>query len=135
MRFGGQRAITPRRFGLVADNRGIADALAAQGLDGVEVVGRAPGGFVRGWSDGALFNADVAVAVVNHRWGPRLVRHDVDAIREFTKRGGGLVVAGSAPHWRWWIEEDYGPFTGDIVLEGTGISWDLDTTSVGGRAA
>ena len=118
-------SIAPLR--VMADNQGIADALAAEGLDGIEVVGRGPGGWVRAWSDNALRNADVAVVVVNHRWGARLVPHDVASLREFAKRGGGLVIAGSALHWRRWIEEDHGPFTGNPLLRGAGISWNLDS--------
>ncbi len=114
--------IAPAR--VVADNRGIADALAAEGLDSIEVIGR--GGGSREWS-GALHNADVAVVVVNHRWGARLVPDDVAALREFTEGGGGLVIAGSALHWSWWIDEYHGPFTGDALLEGTGISWNEDS--------
>ena len=112
---------------VVADNQGIADALAAEGLDGVDVVGRGPGGWVRDWSTSALRDADVAVVVVNHRWGPRLVADSVASLREFTERGGGLIVAGSALHWRWNIEQDQGPFTGNLLLRGTGISWTEDS--------
>ena len=112
---------------VAADNQGIANALAANGLDGVEVVGRGSDGRVRAWRDSELRDADVAVVVANHRWGARLVPHDVAALRGFTERGGGLVIAGSALHWSWWLEERHGPFTGDALLKGTGISWNEDS--------
>ena len=112
---------------VVADNQGIADALAAQGFNGVKVVdGRGLYG-PRDWTAGALADADVAVVVVNHRWGERLVPHDVAALRGFTERGGGLVIAGSALYWSWAIEERHGQFTGDALLTGTGISWNEDS--------
>ena len=115
---------TPLR--VVADSQEIADALVAEGLDGVEVVGRGPDGFVRDWSTSALRNADVAVVVVNHRWGARLVEGSVAPLRGFVERGGGLVVAGSALHWSWFIEQHQGPFRGNLLLQGTGIAWNED---------
>ena len=112
---------------VVADNQGIADALAAEGLDGVQVVGRGPDGFIRDWSASALRDVEVAVVVANHRWGPRLVEQSVPLLRSFVERGGGLVVAGSALHWSRWIEQRHGPFTGNLLLHGAGIQWNEDS--------
>ena len=111
---------------VVADDQGIADALAAEGLGGVEVVGRGPDGFVRDWSASALRDADVAVVVINHRWGARLVEESIAPMRAFVDRGGGLVVAASALHWKRYIERELGPFTGNLLLNGAGIAWNED---------
>ncbi|MDE0099834.1 MAG: M60 family metallopeptidase [Truepera sp.] len=51
----------------------------------------------------------------------------VAPLRAFVERGGGLVVAGSALHWSWWIERGHGAFTGNTLLRGTGISWNEDS--------
>ena len=119
----GDRAVPLR---VLADNQRIADALEAQGLDGVEVVGRR-GQYNRDWSATALDDADVAVVQANE-WGTaHLVEESVAPLRTFVERGGGLVVAGSALHWGWWIERPHGPFTGNAVLRGTGISWNEDS--------
>ncbi|MEO1270428.1 MAG: M60 family metallopeptidase [Myxococcota bacterium] len=66
---------------------------------------------------------DVAVVQVNE-WGTlHLGNEHVDALRQFVMEGGGLVIAGSALHWSWWLA-DGGPFPGDAVLSGTGLSWE-----------
>ena len=108
---------------VLADNPRIADALEARGLVQVEVVGAGPGWGTRAWSANALDDVDVAVVQVNE-WGTaRLLREYVPALRAFLERGGGLVIAGSALHWSWWREHDHGPFTGNLLLQDTGISW------------
>ena len=114
---------------VLVDNRRVADALEAQGFDGVEVVDR-QGQDVRDWSASALADADVAVVLAN-AWGrAHLIEQSVGPLRAFAERGGGLVVAASALHWSWWIEEQHGPLTADALLRDTGISWNED--SVGG---
>ncbi len=111
---------------VLVDNRRVADALEAQGIDGVDVVdGRGP--YVRDWSASALADADVAVVLANH-WGTaHLVEASVGPLRAFVERGGGLVVAASALHWSWWIEQHHGPLTADALLRDTGISWNEDS--------
>ncbi|MCY4400853.1 MAG: M60 family metallopeptidase [Gemmatimonadetes bacterium] len=111
---------------VLVDNRRVADALEAQGIDGVEVVdGRGP--YVRDWSASALADADVAVVLAND-WGTaHLVEASVGPLRAFVERGGGLVVAASALHWSWWIEQHHGPLTADALLRDTGISWNEDS--------
>ncbi|MCY4431756.1 MAG: M60 family metallopeptidase [Rhodospirillales bacterium] len=120
---------------ILVDNQRIADALNAQGLEGVEVVGRGPGWWEGDWSAAALRNTDVAVVQVNE-WGtPRLIGSSVAALRAFVERGGGLIVAGSALHWSWWIEPNHGPFTANLLLRGTGISWNEDSIAEIGTAS
>jgi len=110
---------------VLVDNPLIADALEAQGLERAEVAGRRDQD-VRDWSAGALDDMDVVVVLTNH-WGtPTLVPEFVPHLRRFVERGGGLVVAGSALHWDWWIRERFGRFTGNALVEGAGISWNLD---------
>ncbi|WP_420637385.1 M60 family metallopeptidase [Candidatus Palauibacter sp.] len=112
---------------VLADNQRIADALAAQGLDGVDVVSSGRGSADRDWSASALDGADVAVVQVNE-WGTaRLISESVGPLRRFVERGGGLVIAGSAFHWSWWIERSHGAFSGNTLLRGTGISWNEDS--------
>ena len=111
---------------VLVDNRRVADALRAQGIDEVEVVG-GRGPYVREWSPSALADADVAVVLAND-WGTaRLGETSVGPLRAFTERGGGLVVAASALHWSWWIEQHHGPLTADALLHNTGISWNEDS--------
>ena len=103
------------------DNRRVADALEAQGIDGIEVVdGRGP--YVRDWSASALADADVAVVLADD-WGTaRLVETSVGPLRAFTERGGGLIVAASALHWNWWIEQRHGPLTANGNLSRAHVS-------------
>ena len=109
---------------VIADNQRVADALGRQGLQNVELVGNRDG--YRDWSADALDEADVAVVLTND-WGtPRLVGESVARLRGFLERGGGLVIAGSARHWSWWLEQRHGPFTGNLLVSGTGISWNED---------
>ena len=124
VRWTGAKSAAPLR--VLVDNRRVADALAAQGIDGVEMVSRR-GPYVSDWSTDALADVDVAVVLTND-WGTaRLVEGAVGPLRAFTKRGGGLIVAGSALHWNMWIEERHGPFAGDALLEGAGLSYNLDS--------
>lgn len=111
---------------VLVDNQHIAEALAADGVDAVEVVGRGPGHWDADWSATALRDVDVAVVLVNRRGAARLVPSGVAPLRRFVERGGGLVIAGSAIHWRWWIEHHYGPFTGNALLGIAGIAWNED---------
>ncbi|MDE2805536.1 MAG: Ig-like domain-containing protein [Gemmatimonadota bacterium] len=117
----------PAPLRVLADNQRIADALAAQGLERVDVVGSRAGLAARDWSASALDGADVAVVQVNE-WGtPHLLPESVAPLRAFVERGGGLVIAGSALHWRAWIERRHGAFTGNALLDGTGIGWNEDS--------
>lgn len=124
VRWAGARGAAPVR--VLVDNERIADALEAQGIDGVEVVGR-QGSYVRDWSDDELSDVDVAVVQANE-WGrPHLVGESVPSLRSFAERGGGLVVAASALHWNWWIEQRHGPLAANLLLRDAGISWSEDS--------
>ncbi len=114
---------------VLVDNRRVADALEAHGLKAVEVVGSGPGGEDRDWNANSLNDVDVAVVQVNE-WGTaHLVGESLAPLRAFVERGGGLVIAGSALHWSWWVERHHGPFAGNVLLRGTGISWNEDSIS------
>ena len=124
VRWAGAKRAPPIR--VLVDSRRIADVLKAQGIDRVEVVGRL-GAHVRDWSAAALADVDVAVVQANE-WGTaHLVEESVAPLRTFAERGGGLVVAASALHWSWWIEQDHGPLTANALLRDTGISWNEDS--------
>ena len=140
VRWAGSGGDAPLR--VLVDNQRIADALEAQGLEGIEVVGLRDDRGVRDWSADALDDVDVAIVLAND-WGtPRLVPDSVAPLRAFAEHGGGLVVAGSALHWAWWIEDRRGPLTANLLLRGAGISWNEDsveeietaTTDVDARA-
>ena len=120
---GWQAGSAPLR--ILADNQRIADALATQGLNGVEVVGRRAGD-QRDWSESALADADVAVVQTNEWGAAHLVEDFVAPLRAFVERGGGVVIAASAQHWSWWIERHHGPLAANALLQGTGISWNDD---------
>jgi hypothetical protein len=79
------------------------------------------------WTAEALANVDVAVVQVNE-WGTLHVGPDeVQALRDFVQGGGGLVIAGSALHYSWWLNYSADGFIGDLILEGTGISYNVNT--------
>ena len=110
--------------------------LAANGLvgdvlleAGVQSVGVAEVRFVQGleairnWGAEALAEVDVAIVQVNE-WGTSHVTEaDVVHIRRFVEAGGGLLIAGSALHWSWWLNWTSEQNQGDAILEDTGISW------------
>ena len=120
----GAKRAAPLR--VLVDNQRIADVLEGAGFVEVEVVGSGSSN-VRNWSAGALANMDVAVVQANE-WGTaHLAEQSVAPLRTFAESGRGLVVAASALHWSWWIEQGHGPLTADILLRGTGISWNEDS--------
>ena len=119
---------------VLVDNPRIADALQAQGLEGAEVVGRR-GQYQRDWSASALDDVDVVVVLTNYWHKLTLAPEFVPPLHAFVERGGGLVIAGSALHWEWWIRKHFGRFTGDALLEGAGISWNSDSIEEIGSAS
>lgn len=67
------------------------------------------------------------VAVQLNEWGTqRMALADVEHLRAFVRAGGGLLVAGSALHWSWWLGSVAATFPGDTLLAGTGITWNAD---------
>lgn len=110
---------------ILVDNQRIANSLAGQGLQGITVVDRR-GPYERNWSASALDDADIVVVLTN-AWGtPMLAPDFVPGLHAFVTQGGGLIIAGSALHWDWWIQGGYGRFTGNALLEDAGISWNVD---------
>ena len=114
---------------LVANER-VADMLQQQGIDNVTVtpVVEVDGLWsIQDWSAGALSGMDVAVVQVNE-WGTLYVSpSDVGALRSFVSNGGGIVVAGSALHYDWWLSYSADDFIGNKILASTGIEWDINT--------
>ena len=111
------------------DNQRLADTLNQFGHSGVAV---APTNFTQGlwqtrdWSWQALSNVDVAIVQINE-WGTlRVHPGHIDALRLFLAEGGGLLIAGSALHWSWWLHESASRFIGDLILDGAGITWNVD---------
>ncbi len=124
VRWAGSGSDAPLR--VLVDNQRIADALEAQGLEWIEVVGLS-GDKVRNWSADALVDVDVAIVLANNWGDAHLIPESIAPLRAFAERGGGLIVAGSAVHWNWWIEGRHGPFTANRLLRGSGISWNQDS--------
>ena len=119
---------------VLVDNPRVGQALTARGFDGVRVT-QILGRSTRDWSADALRDVDVAVVQVNE-WGTHhLSAEHVGALRAFVEAGGGLVVAGSALHWDLWLEDRLGVFPGDLLLDGTGISWNTDRIEAINRAS
>ena len=82
---------------------------------------------IQDWSEEALSGIDVAVVQVNE-WGTLYVSPEhVDALRDFVLDGGGIVIAGSAMHYDWWLSYSADDFIGDMILEGSGIEWNINT--------
>ena len=124
VRWAGAKRAPPLR--VLVDNQRIADVLAGAGFEEVEVVGSGSSN-VRNWSADALADMDVAVVQTNE-WGTaHLVEQSVAPLRTFAESGGGLVVGASALHWSWWIKQRHGPPTANVLLRGTGISWNEDS--------
>ena len=124
VRWAGAQRAAPLR--VLVDNQRIADVLEGAGFEEIEVVGSGSSN-VRNWSADALADMDVAVVQANE-WGTvHLVEQSVAPLREFAENGGGLVVAASALHWNWWIEQHHGELTANVLLHGTGISWNGDS--------
>ena len=111
---------------VLVDNHRIADALDGAGFEEVAVVGSGSSN-VRNWNADALADIDVAVVQTNE-WGTaHLVEQSVAPLRTFAEHGAGVVVAASALHWDWWIEQHHGELTANALLHGTGISWNEDS--------
>ncbi len=109
---------------LLVDNQALADLLADAGTVRVATIRRAEGlEEIRDWSAAALQEVDVAVVQVNE-WGTSHVEAaDAQALNDFVRGGGGLLIAGSALHWSWWLDWTAERFQGDAILEGSGLSW------------
>ena len=124
VRWAGAKRAEPLR--VLVDNQRIADVLEDAGFEEIEVVGSGSSN-ARNWSAAPLADIDVAVVQANE-WGTaHLVEQSVAPLRTFAESGGGLVIAASALHWNWWIEQRHGPLTANVLLRGTGISWNEDS--------
>jgi hypothetical protein len=111
---------------VLADNDAVAAVLEDGTSHSVEVT---PVVEVQGlrrihdWSAGAVAGFDLLALQVNE-WGTLHVSDaDIAAIRSFVQGGGGLLIAGSALHWSWWLSDQGPAFPGDAILEGAGIRW------------
>ena len=111
---------------VLVDSQAIAHVLTAQGYNDVTVtpILLQQGLWqTRDWTAQALANVDVAVVQVNE-WGTlKIGPTEIEPIRNFVQNGGGLIIAGSALHWSWWLSDSADRFVGDLILADTGISW------------
>ena len=75
------------------------------------------------WRPDALIDIDVAIVQINE-WGTLKVGpNEIESLRQFVMQGGGLILAGSALHWSWWLSDSGSQFIGNSILEGTEIEW------------
>ena len=112
---------------VLADNDVLTELLETEGYASVETTFISlPYGLwtIRDWDSAALEGIDVVVAQVNE-WGTlHIAPEHIATLRSFVERGGGLVLAGSALHWSWWLSDTADDFHGNLLLEGTGIRFD-----------
>ena len=128
------RWVTPTGNGesprILVDGFPAAQMLAARGFQDVRVtpiIYRQGLWEIRDWRREALEEVDIAIVQVNE-WGTLHVDPThIDALRSFVHRGGGLLIAGSALHWSWWLFDTADRFIGDLIVEGSGISWNVDS--------
>ncbi len=121
---------------ILAANEVVA-AVLAEGTDSqvavtpiVEQVGLRS---IQDWSASALAGYDVAVVQVNE-WGTlHVADEDLPALEAFVADGGGLLIAGAAMHWSWWLADQGPAYPGDLLLGDYGIRWSL--TSIGDMTA
>ena len=115
---------------VLAANERVASVLEEGGITNVTVtpVVETDGLWsIQDWSAAALSGIDVAVVQVNE-WGTLYVSpDDVEALRDFVSDGGGIVIAGSAMHYDWWLSYSADDFIGDMILEGSGIEWNINS--------
>ena len=120
---------------ILVDNQRIADVLTNAGFSNVSVADDLPpsssvnpyGGTAKNWSEEVLSNKDVAIIQINEWGGNSLDPDHIGGIRRFVSNGGGLLIAGSKEHWSWWLSETASEFPGDLVLEGTQLSFNRGT--------
>ena len=110
---------------VLTDNDVLTALLSDQGYGSVGRLYNFPQGLwtIRDW-DSALEGVDVVVAQVNE-WGTlHIAPEHIATLRAFVEAGGGLVLAGSALHWSWWLSDTAAEFHGNLLLEGSGIRFD-----------
>ena len=119
----------PTEANVLAANDAVANMLLSGGFTQVTVADAfLPNGLweVRDWSSENLAGRDLAVVQVNE-WGTlHLDPVDIANLRAFVENGGGLLVAGSALHWSWWLSDSASDFPANLLLEGTGIRWNAN---------
>ena len=128
------RWVSPSEAGssprILADNQAIADVLTEGGFTDVSVASLATVAGLwetRDWTSEALEGVDIAVVQVNE-WGTLHVESaHIEALRAFVMAGGGLIISGSALHWSWWLSDTADRFTGDLIVEGSGLSWQANS--------
>ena len=111
-------------------NQKLADALAFAGITDIDItpiVHNEGLWSLQDWSTNTLSSYDAIVVQVNE-WGTLYVNpEEIDAIRDFVQSGGGLVIAGSALHYSWWLNYSADGFVGDLILDGSGIKWEANS--------
>ncbi|MBX2799987.1 MAG: M60 family metallopeptidase [Myxococcales bacterium] len=113
---------------VLADNDAVASVIASGTDHEVEVpdvVQRLGLREIKDWSAARIADHDVLVVQINE-WGTLKVDDaDLPALRDFVAEGGGLLVAGAALHWSWWLADQGPAYPGDQLLQDVGITWAL----------
>jgi len=89
------------------------------------------------WSRSSIRGHDVLVVQINE-WGTLKVDDgDLPALHDFVADGGGLLIAGAALHWSWWLSDQGPAYPGDALLAEAGITWtrSLQSDLTGARLA
>jgi hypothetical protein len=78
---------------------------------------------IRDWSADAVEGVDVLIVQINE-WGTlHVADEDLPTIEAFVRDGGGLLIAGAAEHWSWWLFDQGPEYPGDALLGAHGITW------------
>jgi hypothetical protein len=109
---------------VLADNAAVAAVLTGHEVDVTPVVEVNGLREIKDWSATALADYDLAVVQINE-WGTlKVADEDLPALRDFVADGGGLLIAGAALHWSWWLWDQGPAYPGDALLADFGITWD-----------
>lgn len=116
---------------VLSDSHTLTAGLQSSQLSLTTTAISAPNGLreYRDWTAAAISDSDVLLVQVNE-WGTlHLDPAHVADIRAFVSGGGGLILAGSALHWSWWLSDIAEEYPGNLLLKDTGIQFDTNTIS------
>jgi len=116
---------------VLTDSQALTDKLLQNSVNASTVNKLATNGLreFRTWDTESISAADVLVIQVNE-WGTlHLDPKHVGAIRNHVTDGGGLIIAGSALHWSWWLSDSSTEFPANTILKDTGIEFNATSIS------
>jgi len=109
---------------ILADNAVVAATLSDHEVDVAEITEIDGLREIKDWRAETIAGYDVLVVQINE-WGTlKVADEDLPGLRDFVADGGGLLIAGAALHWSWWLWDQGPAFPGDALLGDYGITWD-----------